>query len=76
VLQIRVEQQRLIHEHLFGLGVGDGMFERALSVVARIPFEADDVVKVDHFCILPTYTPVSLRHKVAPPSRAVMEGVI
>src|SRR5574337_1196793 len=56
VLHVFHQQQGLIEEHLFGLGLGHAVLVSALAGVAGIPLEADDGSEFDHLCILSKYT--------------------
>ena len=50
------DKKRLIEESLLRLRLVHAMLVRALSLVARIPIEADDTRPIDHWCILEAYT--------------------
>lgn len=56
VLVISADQQRLIEEYFFSLNLSHAVLDLTLSLIAGVPLEADNGVKVNHGCMLWTYT--------------------
>jgi hypothetical protein len=56
-------QQGLVKKHLLSFKAANRMFFRAFSLVSSIPVKAGNLLPINHFCILPSYTLKSSANK-------------
>jgi hypothetical protein len=56
MLLVQINKQGLIKENLFSLNLSNAVFRFTFTAVARIPFKANNVIKVNHGCMLQAYT--------------------
>ena len=65
MLLISQYQQWLVKKRLFSLKSANRVFFHAFTLISSVPVKARNLLPIDHFCILPSYTSKSSANKIS-----------